>query len=69
MLLKKACKACHERFGNWTFQDERNWDMGVVYCPVLNNLHDLKQLHYEDIYSKPPEKCDYILEHTVNDSN
>jgi hypothetical protein len=67
-LIKTICKQCRERTGNWNFQDDRDWEYGVVFCSYAaqNNSVDLV---YQNIDEPPPIGCEYRLEHVIHDNS
>ena len=73
MLDKIMCKRCFEKEGaaRWNGTDDKEWELGGVWCPVNIILGELgKGLTRLTTSNKrePPSGCPYVLEHTVIES-
>jgi len=80
MLNKKYCQKCwtivadsynaNMKFYNdemvigWSENDEKDWEKGIVYCPV--DYRNEGEKPYTKIIEKPPDKCPFILENILD---
>jgi len=62
MLNKKLCIKCMNKIYGWNDVDE-NWKKGYVCCP--HKYIGKGEKLYRKIINKPPNKCPFILEHTI----
>jgi len=63
MLKKKLCIKCRNKWIGWHKDDEQYWEeKRLIFCPP-----DYKEgeSRMREIKDKPPEKCPFILEHTI----
>jgi len=62
-LKKELCEKCWGRISGGGFEiDEKYWEEGKTYCP---SKYAEKKYTERNIKEQPPERCPFILEHTV----
>jgi hypothetical protein len=65
MLSKDICIQCHKSQGaRWHKEDEVDWDMGTVACPMHNETSGGKLYAFNSV-SAVPEDCRFAVEQVV----